>query len=468
MFKRLYVKLLVCLVVILPFQMAASAQETVNDITQLNPIMVERVIAPTSVLEISQLVGSHNGPISIGGGRYSQGGQTACEACLFIDMRQMNRDLKLDLARKQITVEAGISWRAVQEVIDPENLSMRIMQSFSNFTVGGSLSVNAHGRYVGEGPIVRSVDSIKMVLADGSIVMASRTENPQLFFGAIGGYGGLGVIVEATLNLTDNVSVERVAMRMKVKDYKAWFFENIRGSKTAVFHNATLYPNEYKDLNVVTISTTSKPVDIQDRLAPPNPAGSTKRSLIGWLSNGLFGKQVKQYIYDPAIYAEPRVAWRNYEASLDVGSIEPESREKTTYVLQEYFIPVENFDAFVPRLRAILNDRKVNVLNVAIRHALPDQDTLLSWAPTEVFSFVLYYQQGTTEADKQAVGVWTRELIDAALDNGGRYYLPYQIHATREQFLKAYGRAPEYFELKQRVDPSYKFRNKLWEAYYRP
>ncbi|WKL55855.1 FAD-binding oxidoreductase [Asticcacaulis sp. ZE23SCel15] len=468
MLKRLCAQFLVSLVLLFPFQMAAAAQETVNDITQLNPIAVERVIAPTSVAEISQLVGRHNGPISIGGGRYSQGGQTACENCLFIDMRQMNRVLSLDVARKQITVEAGISWRAVQEVIDPENLSMRIMQSFSNFTVGGSLSVNAHGRYVGEGPLVRSVDSIKMVLADGSVVTASRTENSQQFFGAIGGYGGVGVIVEATLNLTDNVPVERVAARMKVTDYKAWFFENIRGSKTAVFHNATLYPSEYSDLNVITISTTDKSVDIPDRLAPPNPAGGVKRSLIAWLSNGALGKQVKQYIYDPAIYTKPRVAWRNYEASMDVASIEPASREKATYVLQEYFIPVEHFDEFVPRLRTILSDRKVNVLNVSIRHALPDKDTLLSWAPTEVFSIVIYYQQGTTEADKQVVGAWTRELIGAALDNGGRYYLPYQIHATREQFLKAYERAPEYFELKQRVDPNYKFRNKLWEAYYRP
>jgi FAD/FMN-containing dehydrogenase len=40
------------------------------------------------------------------------------------------------------------------------------MQSYDNFTVGGSLSVNAHGRYVGLGPIVLSVKSIRLVLAD--------------------------------------------------------------------------------------------------------------------------------------------------------------------------------------------------------------------------------------------------------------------------------------------------------------
>ena len=63
---------------------------------------------------------------------------------------------------------------------------------------------------------------------------------------------------------------------------------------------------------------------------------------------------------------------------------------------------------------------------------------------------------------------WTSELIQLAIDEGGDYYLPYQIAATRAQFLKAYPRAPEYFALKRRLDPTYKFRNSLWDAYYTP
>jgi FAD/FMN-containing dehydrogenase len=57
--------------------------------------------------------------------------------------------------------------------------------------------------------------------------------------------------------------------------------------------------------------------------------------------------------------------------------------------------------------------------------------------------------------------------VDAAIAEGGSYYLPYQVHATRDQFLKAYPRAEEYFAVKRRVDPNYKFRNRLWEAYFR-
>ena len=108
-----------------------------------------------------------------------------------------------------------------------------------------------------------------------------------------------------------------------------------------------------------------------------------------------------------------------------------------------------------------------NVVNVSIRHVLADPDSLLAWARSEVFGFVIYYKQGTSAAAQAEVGVWTRELIDAALDLGGSYYLPYQLHATDAQFHRAYPRAREYFALKARLDPANKFRNQLWNKYYR-
>ena len=149
-----------------------------------------------------------------------------------------------------------------------------------------------------------------------------------------------------------------------------------------------------------------------------------------------------------------------------MAELEPASRAGSTYVLQEYFVPVGRFDDFVPLMRDVLRQHDVNMLNISIRHANPDPGTLLAWARSEVFAFVLYYKQGTSAAAREAVRVWTRELVDAVLSLDGSYYLPYQVHATREQFLQAYPRAPEFFALKARLDPTNKFRNTLWDAYY--
>jgi FAD/FMN-containing dehydrogenase len=135
----------------------------INDVNRLNPIHVNEVITPTTTTEIVEAVRRHPGPIAIGGARHSMGGQIATNGALFIDMRQFDRILDFSPADKTITVQAGTRWRQIQEHIDSANLSVKIMQSYANFTVGGSLSVNAHGRYVGLGPLILSVKSLGVI-----------------------------------------------------------------------------------------------------------------------------------------------------------------------------------------------------------------------------------------------------------------------------------------------------------------
>jgi FAD/FMN-containing dehydrogenase len=210
----------------------------VNDVTQINPIQVGHEIQPQSIEEIVNDIKTTQGPISIGGGRFSMGGQTGYENSLHIDMRRFNRVLNLDTVRKQVTVQSGIVWRDLQKVIDPYDLSIKIMQTYANFTVGGSVSVNCHGRYIGHGPIVSSVLEIKLVTASGEVITASRTQNPEIFAAAIGGYGGIGVIVEVTLQLADNVKVERQVAHVLPEDYNDFFDKNIRTTPLSFFRMA--------------------------------------------------------------------------------------------------------------------------------------------------------------------------------------------------------------------------------------
>jgi FAD/FMN-containing dehydrogenase len=441
---------------------------TVNDVTQLNPIAVSEIITPTTIDEIIDAVRSHPGPISVGGGRYSMGGQTASPGGLQIDMRTFNRVLAFDSINKTITVQPGIRWRDIQRRIDPSNLSVKIMQTYADFTVGGSMSVNVHGRYIGQGPLALSIRSFKIVLADGSLVEASATVHPEIFFGAIGGYGGLGVIVEATLNLADNVRVKRHNVRMPISQYYAYFKQHIRDSSAVIFHNGDIYPPHYERVNAVTWSQTNDPVTMPDRLIPTGKPYRLDRFVYWMMSEWPYGKSIREHVVDPMLFRDSPVEWRNYEASYDVRELEPSSREQSTYVLEEYFIPVEHFDDFVPKMRAVFQKHRVNVINVSIRHALADPGTLLAWAPREAFAFVVYYKQGTNQRDRRAVGVWTREMTDSILSVGGTWYLPYQPWATERQFLRGYPRAPQYFALKKQLDPTTKFRNTLWDKYYLP
>ena len=147
------------------------------------------------------------------------------------------------------------------------------------------------------------------------------------------------------------------------------------------------------------------------------------------------GKWFRQHVVDPWLYRAECIEWRNYEASYDVRSLEPLSRDTSTYVLQEYFVPMDRLENFVPIMAAILGRHHVNAINVSIRYARPDPGTLLAWARSGSVLFV-YYKQGTSDADKREVGESTRELIAAAIEQGGTYYLPYQFGQLQSSFTR--------------------------------
>ena len=437
----------------------------VREITGLYPVTVARVLEPRSVSEIAAAVRATAGPVSIGGGRYSMGGQTAVPGGLQIDMRAFHGVDSIDTTRRIAFVRAGTTWRELQGVIDAKGLAVKIMQTYDNFTVGGALGVNAHGRYMSQGPLVRSVRGITLVLADGSVVHASRTEHPELFRAVAGGYGAVGVVTQVELELAENSRVKRSSIVMPVADYLGWFRAHARNDSTMIFHNADIYPPAFTTLRATSYSTTNDSLTIVERLQPPEQNSALRRGVYAMMAGSDFGKSVRHYAVDPIIFHGNHVSSRNWEASYDVSELEPSSRTHDTYVLQEYFLPVDSISAFVPRMARVFRRHDVDVVNVSIRHALPDTDSFLSWAPTESFAYVVYYRQATNPEAQREVGRWTREMLDTVVASGGRWYLPYQPHATRAQFAKGYPNAQKLFAVKRRVDPTNKFTNVLWDIY---
>jgi len=441
------------------------SDKRINDVTTINPIQVNQIILPHTIDEIVQAINSTTGPISIGGGKFSMGGQTAYENSLHIDMRAFNKIVDLDTLNKQITVQPGIVWRDLQTAIDPYDLSVKIMQTYANFTVGGSISVNCHGRYIGHGPIISSVLKLKIVTASGEVITASRSENPDVFKAAVGGYGGIGVIAEATLQLVDNVKVERQTKVMQVEEYEEFFNSNIRNDEEVVFQNGDLYPPDFDKIINVSWTKTNKELTQTARITPADENYWIEPILIEVVSQGHFGKWIRRKIVDPIMYRSEIVSWRNNEASYNLQELEPKSRTKYTYVLQEYFIPVNNILSFIPKMKAIYDKYDVNVFNVSLRHAFPDHESFLSWAHEEVFAFVIYYKQGTDEESKALVKQWTVEMTDAILSEKGTWYLPYQPHATVAQFERGYPGFQKYFDVKHEIDSLHRFTNKLLDKY---
>ncbi len=443
---------------------ARASKPVVNDVSRLNPVEVAGERRPRNTDEVRNALRSWSGAVSLGGGRFSMGGQIAAPDSLHLDMRGMNQSVAFDPQERMIRIQAGMTWRDLQDIIDPHDLSVRIMQSFSNFTVGGSIGANCHGRYVGRGPLVNSVRAVQLITAEGEVLELSRTSDPEIFGAVFGGYGGLGVVTEVELDLDRNTALERVIDEVSLEAYPGYFRQEIQSDPRSLLHNANLLPPDSERVRVISWVLTDKPVTIPDRLIPRNADYDREQNAI-WAVTELPGGHLLREELEQKWLDTETVVWRNHEASLDTASLEPRTRLFSTYLLQEYFIPVENCVPFARAMTRILKQRDADAVNVSIRHSPEDTDALLAWAPTEVFSFVLYYKQRSSERASLRSAVWTRELIDAALAHGGRYYLPYRLDATRAQFEQAYPEFREFVALKARIDPGNKFRSLMWNKY---
>ena len=136
-----------------------------------------------------------------------------------------------------------------------------------------------------------------------------------------------------------------------------------------------------------------------------------------------------------------------------------------TDILHEYFIPKTRVANFIDSLKKIIPAYKVDLLNITVRNVKKDEDAFLRYANEEVFGFVMLFNQAKTNEAETQMKAATQRMIDAAISLKGTYYLPYRLHATKEQLDRSYPQAKEFFLLKRKYDPEEIFQNKFYQTY---
>ena len=98
-----------------------------------------------------------------------------------------------------VTVASGTTLRALNADLDVLGLAMPNMGDIDAQTISGAISTGTHGTGARFGGIATQVEALELVMADGALVRASATENPDLFAAARVSIGALGVIATVTL-----------------------------------------------------------------------------------------------------------------------------------------------------------------------------------------------------------------------------------------------------------------------------
>ena len=162
--------------------------------------------------------------------------------------------------------------------------------------------------------------------------------------------------------------------------------------------------------------------------------------------------------------ASSGIASRNRLLNEPVANLAGRDRARTD-ILHEYFLPAGGLETFLDAARTIIPASRQELLNVTLRYVEEDRTSVLAYARGPRVAAVLLFSQRMTRADEEDMAAMTQRLIDAALDAGGSFYLPYRLHARRDQLARAYPRLEEFRERKRRHDPGLLFRNAMWDRY---
>ena len=451
-----------------------------NDASHLNKTPVYGIVRITSEEDIRnalQFAQENNLKVSCAGQQHTMGGQTFTAGGLVLDLKELSR-INLDKAHKRVNVQSGVRWWQLQQLLDKEGLSVKAMQSINIFSVGGTLSVNAHGIDPVPGPIAPTVRSMRIMLANGDVVKASPRENADLFRHALGGYGLFGVILDADLDLVDNEMYSRKTVYMDYRGFPEYYKSHVENNNDMglVFGRLSVAPKSF--LREAAVHTYTK-TQFDGPLPPLKPAShdAVDRFIINLSKTGGPGrwlrwtleKYAEPYLHDCVTrnqalnQKEPCVVSRNEEMYDEMAYLK--NRLHDTDILQEYFIPFDRMPEFVEGLRDVVQRNEANLLNVTIRTVHKDSITALPYARQDMFAFVLYFNVRFNNKENDILRRTTTDLIDVAERTGGTYYLPYQLFYSQEQLRKSYPEVDEFFVSKKRYDPTSLFTNKFYEKY---
>lgn len=463
---------IICYAIFFLFSIQKKDQDELlmNDVGRLVPIKVREVIQGQETEQIQQLLQEAKEKdlkISIVGKQHSQGGHTYFKDAIVLDMTTYNRIIRVLPEEKLITVQSGATWEDVQETINPYNLSIKTMQAPNIFTIGGSMSVNVHGRDIRFGPLIDSIRSFRLMNADGKILDVSRTENEELFRLVNGGYGLFGVILDVDIELTDDVVYQANNQWIDYQDYPAYFKNEVLANPNIEMHNSriSVAPNHFlTEMYVTNYSRVDENLKEYNELLDEKYVRRNKFAF-GLSRHFDWGKNFVWYVQKQA-FKDGKEVWlsRNNVMRPEIQFLDYEGKSDTD-ILQEYFVPVDDFPLFIDRLREILEGSEMNVLNITVRYVPKNEEAILSYAKEDMFALVFLINQGIAEKEIDKTGKIVREIIDLALELDGSYYLPYYLYPTKEQMRKAYPLTDEFFKRKKQYDPKERFVSEFYEEY---
>jgi xylitol oxidase len=108
-------------------------------------------------------------------------------------------DVVVDPGRATVSVNAGLTYGQLTEVLRDEGLALHNLASLPHISIAGAVATATHGSGVGNRNLAGAVAALEMVTSDGEVVRAARGDAD--FDGMVVGLGALGAVTRLTLDV---------------------------------------------------------------------------------------------------------------------------------------------------------------------------------------------------------------------------------------------------------------------------
>ncbi len=424
-----------------------TARAVWNAMIDRRPAAIVRCATADDVAAAVGLAAQRNLLVSIKGGGHNIAGNAVCDGGLTIDLSQMNA-VHVDPVARTARVGAGATLGAVDR--ETQKLGLATPLGINSTTGVAGLTLGGGFGWLSRrlGLTIDNLLSADVVLADGTRVTASASENPDLFWAIRGGGGNFGVvtsfqyrlhqvgpqvlaglIVHPLVAARDVLAFRREYMKRAPEELSCWFVMRLAPPLPAVpveFHG--------KEILALAVCYSGAPDEGERLLKPLREFGKPVADMVGPVPYADW-----QTVLDPMLTPGARNYWKSNEFT--------DSSDALSEVLIEYAmrIPDPQCEIAVAQVGGAVS-------------RVPADATAYSHREAEL---VMNIHGRWADAAKDATCIgWARDLFRATAPLAtGSVYVNFMTEEEQDRVRAAYGNNyGRLAELKKQYDPSNLFR----------